>query len=213
MTAFLLGVTAFLCYFLGNIDGAAIASRFVFRRRLRGTRGRRPGLRDYYNSYGVRGLFLIPALDAAKALLAALLGWLLLRAVRHGEVGLLFAGFCVLLGHMFPILRRFRGGTGKLCFLMVALAFDWRVGLGCLAVFLVALIFSRYVALSCLISALFCPLLIWMTGYDTLHGELALFCAIILAVRHAENILRMFIGTEPRLSLSRADIYGHRGEG
>lgn len=212
MTPLLLSVTALLCYTLGCVDGALIASRFVFHRRVRAAKGTTPGLREYYRSFGLRGVLLILGVDAVKTLLAVLLGWLLLNVVEAGNVGKLFGAFCMLLGHTYPIPRRFRGGTGVFCFCVMALAFDWRVGMGCVAVYLIALVFSRYVALSSLIAAGFCPLLIWMTGYETLEGEIAVLIAVLLAVRHAENILRMVNGTEPRLNLKRTDAYGNREE-
>ena len=210
MTAFLLSVTAILAYFLGGVNGAAIASCFVFHKPLLKPRADETRIGTYFRSFGLRGVLLIFGVDLLKSVLAELIGQLLMLIDGQPNVGKLFAGFCLIMGHMYPIFYKLRGGKGLLCGAIVALMFDWRVGLGCIAVFFIVVVFTRYIALGTLFAAFFSPLFIWMTGYETLEGLIALLIAALFVVRHADNILRIIGGTEHRLNLKKNGAYGKR---
>ena len=194
MTAFLLSVTAILAYFLGGINGAAIASRFVFHKRLLKPRSGETRIGTCFRSFGLRGVLLIFGVDIVKSILAVVIGQLLMLIDGQPNIGKLFAGFCLIMGHMYPMLYKLRGGRGALCGAVVALMFDWRVGLGCIAVFFIVVVFSRFTALGTLFAAFFSPLFIWMTGYETLEGLIALLIAGVFTVRHADSILRILGG-------------------
>ena len=201
MRVLLLLVTAALTYFLGGINGAVVSARLVFRKSARSFGGS-AGLNNYYRRFGLPAMIPVALIDIVKSVLAVLIGGWLLGLTGAKEAGRLFAGFCVTLGHVFPLRDRFRGGKGVMCAAVTALLVDWRVGVCCLAAFAVALIFSSYVSLSSIVAAAAFPLMMLAFSHEGLYCLLALLCALLVMIRHAENIVRLIGGTENRLKLS-----------
>ena len=116
----------------------------MFRRAVRNYGHGVEGLLRVNRVFGVRGVAAVVAVDAAKSLAAVLLGGAIFRAaapgaaeagvVSYAAVGKLFAGFCLLLGHCWPVLYGFRGGKGAVCALVTLLCVHVPLGLLSLAV-------------------------------------------------------------------------------
>ncbi|MCC8090980.1 MAG: glycerol-3-phosphate 1-O-acyltransferase PlsY [Oscillospiraceae bacterium] len=199
MNVLLLAASAVIAYLLGSVNGAILASRVIYHRDVRDYGSHNAGLTNFYRTFGAPGAVLVCLIDIAKAVASVLVGGALLSIADAQTVGRLFAGFCLILGHMFPIFHQFRGGKGVLCGFVTAFLVDWRVGLLCGVVFLLLVIFTRYVSLGSMAAMLLCPVFLWMFGYTFLEGLLALLSGLLITVKHGENILRLIGGTERRL--------------
>jgi glycerol-3-phosphate acyltransferase PlsY len=143
-------------------------------------------------------------LDAVKGLVAVLLA-----ARVAGPDAALMAGYGAVLGHLFPVWLRFRGGKGVATGLGVLIALDWRVGAACCAVWLVVAVVLRISSLAALLAfaaapllALYLPLL-WAPGGEALGDvQLAVFAALVGAMiwtKHHANLRRLLAGSEPRI--------------
>lgn len=194
-------LTAIISYCLGSINGAIIAGFFVHHKDVRRYGSRNAGLTNYYRNFGTPGLVVLVLIDVLKAVIAVLIGGALLNKVEAKEVGMLFAGFCVILGHMFPALFQFRGGKGVLSGVTMAFLVDWRVGLCCLLTFLILVLFTRYVSLGSIVGSALCPVYLWVFGHEKLSIILGALCALLIVIKHAENIVRLVGGTERRIDL------------
>ena len=194
-------LTAIIGYCLGSINGAIIAGFFVHHKDVRRYGSRNAGLTNYYRNFGTPGLVVLVLIDVLKAVIAVLIGGALMNKVEAREVGMLFAGFCVILGHMFPALFQFRGGKGVLSGVTMAFLVDWRVGLCCLLTFLILVLFTRYVSLGSVVGSALCPVYLWVFGHEKLSIILGALCALLIVVKHAENIVRLIGGTERRINL------------
>ncbi len=201
MKVLLLVITAVISYVLGSLNGAIISTRFIYHRDIRELGSGNAGLTNYYRNFGAPGMALVILIDILKSVISILLGGLLLGFVDAAMIGKLFAGFCLIMGHIFPAYYQFRGGKGALCGITLAFMADWRVGLCCLLVFLVIVIFTRYVSLGSITAAILAPVFLWIFGYGALPGLLLLFSALLIVVKHAENIVRLIAGTESRLQI------------
>ena len=194
-------LTAIIGYCLGSINGAIIAGFFVHHKDVRRYGSRNAGLTNYYRNFGTPGLVVLVLIDVLKTVIAVLIGGALMNKVEAKEVGMLFAGFCVILGHMFPALFQFRGGKGVLSGVTMAFLVDWRVGLCCLLTFLILVLFTRYVSLGSVVGSALCPVYLWVFGHEKLSIILGALCALLIVVKHAENIVRLIGGTERRINL------------
>ena len=192
-------LTAIISYAFGSINGAIIAGRYVFHKDVRSYGSGNAGLTNYYRNFGTPGVVLLVLIDVLKAVASVLIGGALMNKVDAKEVGMLFAGFCVILGHMFPALFQFRGGKGVLSGITMAFLVDWRVGLCCLLTFLILLLFTRYVSLGSVVGAALCPVYLWIFGHERLSIILGALCALLIVIKHAENIVRLISGTERRI--------------
>ncbi len=131
--------------------------------------------------------------DGAKGAVAVLLARYFLS--YDGEV---LAGLGAVLGHLFPIWLRFRGGKGVATFVGVCFALYWPVGLAVAATWLGAALIWRISSLSALIAiALSCPYFLLL--HQDLHAVLALILSALIYVMHRDNIRRLLSGTEPRI--------------
>lgn len=207
MKVLLLFLTAVIAYFLGGINGSIISSLSFFHRDVRNYGSGNAGLTNYLRTFGASSLALVAVIDILKSVIAVLAGGWLMRFVDAATVGKLFAGFCLIMGHMYPIYYNFRGGKGVLCAGVMALMVDWRVGLVCWAVFLIVVIFTRYVSLGSMTGTLCLPIFMWIFNYSALEGVLALLISLLVIVKHAENIVRLIGGTERKLALKSGNSH------
>ena len=201
MNVLLLIVIAAAAYILGSINGAILISRLVYHRDIRRFGSGNAGLTNMLRTFGLAGAALVLAVDVAKSILAVLIGAGLLSIVGAKETGMLFAGFCLIMGHVFPMYYHFKGGKGALCGFTLMLLIDWRVGLCCLLAFLLIVILTRYVSLGSMVSMVLSPVFLMAFDHAGLNCVLALLCGLLIVAEHAENILRLIGGTERKLTL------------
>ncbi len=203
LATFLLCVTAVLAYLLGNLNGAIITSRLFYKKDVRNYGSGNAGLTNFYRTFGAAGVGMVIAVDVVKSILAISIGWALLAIVGEGTVGRIFAGFCLMLGHAFPVLYGFRGGKCALCGVVLTFMTHPAIGLIVAVVAAVIVIFTRYVSLASIVGAAIYPLLVWIFGMGFIEGLVGLFAALLLIFQHRGNIVRLIQGKESRLKLGK----------
>tara|TARA_R110002051_G_scaffold2878_2_gene15149 strand:- start:1101 stop:1742 length:642 start_codon:yes stop_codon:yes gene_type:complete len=141
-------------------------------------------------------------LDAGKGAAALLLArWLFPGVPALAAI----AGGAAFLGHLFPIWLGFKGGKGVATFFGLLLAAWWPLGLLAGACWLIVAFVLRFSSLAALVAAALAPIFATLTipalGLPAPAPILLLstFTAILIWIRHHQNIARLLKGTEPRL--------------
>lgn len=203
MATLLLILIAIIAYVLGSVNGAIIASKYIFHKDIRELGSGNAGLTNFLRNFGPVGVVLLLAIDVLKSVLAVIIGGLLLGIVGYPTLGKFFATFCLALGHNYPVFYNFRGGKGALCTGVAVLLIDWRVALICIAVFLLTIIFTRYVSLGSILSAICFPIYVWAFHYGSMAGVLALLNCLLILWKHRSNIVRLIAGTESKVKFGK----------
>lgn len=145
------------------------------------------------------------AFDAGKAALAT---WLALRLAPVGDPlsvtahGYL-AAFAAVVGHIWPLWHRFRGG-GPVTALVGGLLVLWPAGIAVwLIAGLVAWLLSGYAGLSIVLGALCLPLLAWWSGSDPPRLWFAIGAVVLLVIAQRAHLGRLWAGTEPQFARAR----------
>jgi len=201
-----IATAALVGYTLGSISTGAVISRWLgtdIRRRGSGSTGGTNIARIHGWGAGV----LVIVVDAAKGYLAVwLISWLGAEPARIGNEGLqLAAGLAAIVGHIWPVFARFRGGKGVATSAGALLALApgaFAIGI---AAFVLTLGATRIVSLSSMVAELSVPLALaairW-AGVSPVSGKLlgyTVTAAALIVFAHRGNLERLRGGTEPRL--------------
>ena len=131
-------------------------------------------------------------LDGLKGFAAV---WL---ATRFGPLAAIAAAVGAVIGHMFPVWLRFKGGKGVATTLGVMWGLSWPVGaITCVAWLAIAAVF-RYSSLAALLSIVIGAVAAWLT-IDWRSALAITLLAPLVWVRHHENIARLLNGTESKI--------------
>jgi acyl phosphate:glycerol-3-phosphate acyltransferase len=195
-TLVILVLCAVLAYLLGSIPFGIVLTRLFGAGDLRKIGSGNIGATNVLRT-GRRGLAAATLLlDGGKGALAVVI------ADRFGpDTAIVAAGFCVV-GHLFPVWLRFRGGKGVATTLGVLLALAPLAGIGACAVWLLVAMLGRYSSLAALVAIGTSPFGVWLL-YDPARAALALGLALLVFLRHHENIARLVAGTESTIQLGR----------
>ena len=201
-----LGVAA-VAYFLGCFNGAVIVSKYILRNDIRNHGSGNAGLTNFYRVFG-GGLTLVVILcDVIKAILAVLIGTLVIGMVTGGWMGPVlgkyWAGLFCLLGHMFPCMFHFKGGKGILSGGTIAIMIDWRVALVVWGGFLILAVLTRWVSLGSCSTGVTFPIITWIVYQDVILLVLAIFIGALIIWKHRGNLQRIVKGTESKFSFHR----------
>jgi len=137
--------------------------------------------------------------DMGKGALAVLIARHLLGAA--GSDWELAAGGAAILGHMFPVFLRFKGGKGVATALGVLLATDWTVGGSVVVVWLVSATIWRISSLAALLAFGSLPLWVWLFHPTAPMAMFAIGTTALIVYRHRDNIGRLLAGTETRVGM------------
>jgi glycerol-3-phosphate acyltransferase PlsY len=157
---------------------------------------------------GAKGLGALTfALDAAKGYVAVFAaGWLLGEWFSGPDVHAI-AAISAVLGHMYPVWLRFKGGKGVATAFGVFLALSPAAALVGLAVFVVVLLIWRYVSLASIASAVVFPIAALLLNRDrqtALVITAVVLIPLLVIVKHRQNIARLRHGTEYRFGKAKA---------
>jgi glycerol-3-phosphate acyltransferase PlsY len=139
-------------------------------------------------------------LDAAKGLAAVAVARALF-AGPHQQLVMTVAAFFAVLGHLFPVWLKFRGGKGVATSLGAFILITPKSILCMVGLFLLVAVAFRYVSLGSVAVAAAFPLLAWAFHEYTDARQLVLIALVSLLViwRHRQNIGRLAAGTESKL--------------
>jgi glycerol-3-phosphate acyltransferase PlsY len=147
------------------------------------------------------------SLAAATLLLDGLKGAavvLLVRTLVYNQDVALYAGLAAVVGHLFPIWLRFKGGKGVATGLGVLIAVAWPIGLLACAVWLLVAAAARLSSLAALSAFAAAPIAALVTG-DFPVLKLSFTIAVLVFLRHQANIRRLLAGTEPRIGRGKTE--------
>ena len=114
------------------------------------------------------------------------------------------AGGAAFFGHLFPVWLGFKGGKGVATFLGVLLAAAWPVGVAACLTWLMTARLMKISSLAALTAAALSPLYALGLQRPLPTVVLAAMLAVLIFVRHHENIRRLLNGTEPRIGAKKA---------
>jgi glycerol-3-phosphate acyltransferase PlsY len=109
-------------------------------------------------------------------------------------VGLI--AIATLIGHVFPIYYGFKGGKGVATAAGILFMFSWVMGLTVLGIWLGVFFIWRYSSLAAIIAGSLSPVIGFFYGIDFYELIASSIIALILILRHIENIKRLIDGTE-----------------
>ena len=195
-------LTVLIGYLLGNLNGAVCVSHLVAHEDVRSQGSGNAGLTNFIRVYGAGKSLSVIAMDGGKAVVACLVGGLLLQPYDLFREGMAIGGAAVMLGHVFPVMLGFKGGKGILSGFFVALTLDWRVALFILIVFAIAYFSTQYVSLGSVLGSVGFGLGFVIFYHDNLTVLLCgLFMAALATFMHRENIKRLLHGQERKTNL------------
>ena len=108
-----------------------------------------------------------------------------------------------ILGHIFPIWLKFKGGKGVATYIGFLIGFNFLIGVYFLVTWITIALISRYSSLSSLIASLVASLYFFFINPNNLVGIFLLYLFLIISLKHRENIKRLISGTENKIKLSK----------
>ncbi len=186
-------------YLLGSVNFAVIISKLFFKDDVRKYGSGNAGATNMLRTFGKGAGIATFVCDGVKGAVAVVISMLLM-----GEGGAYIAGLACILGHIFPVFYKFRGGKGVVVSAVTILALEPFVFLCLLVLFVLIVGASKYISLGSVICAFFFPLLQNAFSGDSgfLKTIISVLIAVIVIVMHKTNIKRLLNRTENKFSFS-----------
>ena len=213
-------IAAVVAYLLGSFNSAIVFTSLIAKKDIRDSGSGNAGATNVLRSQGKRMALLTTIGDLAKAIISVFFGQYIMKFaslrdmtnINYPLIGAYLAGIFCIIGHLYPLYFKFKGGKGVMTALGLMLVLDWRVALICLSLFILVVFFSKMVSLGSIAAATSLPIFTFIFKWfvDNITAFDALFCtamtaifAALLILKHRDNIKRIIAGTENKIGGSK----------
>jgi len=195
-------------YLLGSIPAAIWYGEAYFGIDVRKHGSGNAGATNTFRVLGKRAGTIVLLIDVLKGWTATMLANILffLDAIESSQIlpFKLILGFIAVVGHLYPVFARFKGGKGVATSLGMILATDPQVASVCIAIFVLVLLASHYVSLSSIVAAFAFPMLLLLGVFGKSSTVLIIFgffLFVVVVITHKKNIVKLLNGKENRIYL------------
>ncbi len=197
-------ILAVVSYFVGNFSSARTIAKAKHDDISKHGSGN-PGTLNTWRAFGFWAGILTFVLDMLKGLIPTLVAALAFNHIDgcSAEIAVYVAGFSVVLGHIFPVLYKFKGGKGIATSIGVFIVANWWVALICFAVMIVGMLFIKYASIFT-IGFVIAMSIVEICLVNPIHWiNYLLISGILLLVlfAHRANIVRLIKGNENKTEL------------
>ncbi len=192
-------------YVLGSIPFGLLIAKLRGRGDIRQAGSGNIGAANVTRVVGLSAGVLTLLLDAGKGFLAV---WVVSRFTGENITWMTIAGIAAIVGHLFPVWLRFRGGRGVATGAGVFLLICPKAVAAAMVLWILVVAFWRYVSLGSIAAAAALPLftyLLWAPGHapPLVVSIGVLLAAVLIIGKHRPNIERLLAGAESKLTLGR----------
>jgi len=186
-----------IAYLIGSIPFALLLARKWGGHDLYRIGSGNIGAANVIRASGVKAGVAVAVLDVAKGAVGVLVAGRLAGADHAWALG----GFAAVVGHIYPVWLRFRGGKGVATACGVFSVLAPLAIAPAMAAFVAATWATRYVSVGSVLASLVLPPIAWATGSSTAVVAAACAAATLIVFRHRSNLLRVRVGTERRVGV------------
>ena len=184
-----------LAYLIGSISSSILIARSFNLPDPRSLGSGNPGATNMLRT----GSKKAAALTLIGDLLKGLLPLLIARYLGFDLYVLCLMGMAAVIGHMFPIYYKFRGGKGVATTLGVLFGVNWLLALIWIATWLSSALITRYSSVSALIATILLPVIAYFLGMSKAIIFLTLGIMVLVVRRHRSNIKNLIEGKEDKI--------------
>jgi glycerol-3-phosphate acyltransferase PlsY len=206
---YMFSLIAGISYLLGSIPFGYLLVRIFRGEDVRQSGSGNIGATNVSRKSPLLGVFTL-LLDALKGTAAVLLAYFVAGRVPESSLAYVvmsLAALSAVLGHVFPVWLKFRGGKGVATGLGSFAVIAPKSVLLAVGVFIVVVLAFRYVSLGSILAVAFFPFLVYKMhayGNDPLALILMTSTSLLIILKHHENVRRLLAGTESRVGVKRA---------
>ncbi|MCW1929186.1 glycerol-3-phosphate 1-O-acyltransferase PlsY [Bhargavaea beijingensis] len=193
-------VVLLIAYLLGSVPSGLWVGKLFYNKDIRESGSGNLGATNTFRVLGKKAGIAVTLMDILKGTAAVLL--LEIPAFADSGVHPLTLGIAAVIGHMFPVFAKFRGGKAVATSGGVILGYSWPFFLVLIASFLVILKLTKIVSLTSMamgVIALIYAIINYIRTGDLYLLIVVLVLSAFIFYRHRANIGRIKAGTEPKV--------------
>ena len=187
-------------YLIGSIPFALILTKLLGHGDIRNIGSGNVGATNVLRTGNKYLAFAVLCLDIAKGLLPFLI---LKLFYDTNTLHSIFLCHFAILGHIFPVWLKFKGGKGVATYIGFLIGFNILLGLYFLVTWIIIALVSRYSSLSSLAASLIAPLYFFFINPNIIVGIFLLYIFLIISLKHRENIKRLMNSSENKIKFSK----------
>lgn len=185
---------ALLSYLLGSLPAGFVIAKFVYKQDIRTLGSGNIGATNLLRNFGKSAGIMTFVFDYFKGILAVFIGKKLIV-----DGGVTIALIFVVLGHIFSIFLKFRGGKGIATSFGALCVADFKMAMILITIFIILVVLTRKVSLGSVVVASLAPLLGFYYHGISPFSFAVLFIGALVELRHKDNIKRLIKGEEKKL--------------
>lgn len=177
-------------YAFGNILTGYVLAKYIYHQEIQNAGSGNIGARNAGRLFGKKAFIITAIADGSKGIIIVLIA----KACGFSSTYQLILLFAVIIGHIFPIVFRFKGGKGMATFTGGLLAFEPLLFLSFVCVFIIFFLIIRSLTIAAMIAVASVPLLMLFFSHPLLEILLYGCISIIVIFAHRQNIREKILG-------------------
>ncbi|MGC9991320.1 MAG: glycerol-3-phosphate 1-O-acyltransferase PlsY [Candidatus Cybelea sp.] len=200
-------------YLIGSIPFGYLVGRLFFHTDIRKQGSGNIGAMNALRALGTGGAAAVLLLDVLKGFVPTLWALNTFNGLFEsmdspgfppgGQIVASLVATAAVLGHCFSPWLRFRGGKGVATFFGAVLALCWPAGLVAVGGWVAGAAITRYSSVGSMLGSVLAPIALWIFTGSLPETAFGVFAALIVLLRHRDNIARLRAGAESPIRLSK----------